>query len=123
MSVYESPIEERLGEMLQTVFDSSFPPGVVEIVPQYKSGRFRYDFAINMPWHDTPIFLIECDGKEFHRTAKQVENDRRKDLHARQIGSVCLRYTGSCIWQKSIGIAVELAAMVEYMRRWHGHAS
>lgn len=83
----ESPIEVQLGAHL---LRSLSPP--FELRPQFKLGRFRFDFAIMVDEH--AIMLIECDGKEFHSTPEQIENDQRKDKLAAAVGIKLLRFTG-----------------------------
>lgn len=117
----ESPIEKSLAGALEEILGGYFRPGTVEIIPQFKLGRFRYDFAIMLigsTFYGTrPVFLIECDGKEFHGPG-QLENDLAKDAAALEIGAYCLRYRGSDIHRNPYALAAEIARAVEHMRRW-----
>lgn len=63
--------------------------------PQHKLGRFRFDFAMDLKGIEKPVLLIECDGKAFHSSPEQIENDRRKDDAARQAGIALIRFTGA----------------------------
>lgn len=118
---YESPIEQKLGEALEFIFGSRFARNTVEIVPQFALGRYRYDFAIRFIgsrfYCDRPVFLIECDGRDFHGP-EQLENDLKKDAAALEIGAYCLRYRGSVIHRNPYVLASEIARAVEHMRRW-----
>jgi very-short-patch-repair endonuclease len=50
--------------------------------------------------------LIECDGKEFHSTPKQIANDRRKEAAAWHAGMGIVRFTGSDIHQDTRNCAL-----------------
>lgn len=99
--VCESPIEVQLGAELTAMaaryFDAAHG---LEIVPQFKFSRFRYDFAVMLGQSAVPVVLIECDGEEFHSTPAQRANDRLKDAAATQAGISMLRFTGSEIFRQ-----------------------
>jgi very-short-patch-repair endonuclease len=85
----ESPIEVMLGvELAQLLQDGRF-----ELRPQYQWRWFRIDFAILKD--KKPVAFIECDGKAFHSTSKQIANDHSKDYHAGVAGIRMFRFTGS----------------------------
>lgn len=119
----ESPIERKLGAALLFVFDTFFPPDSVTLVPQYLLANYRYDFAIVFIGQletyngNGLVFLIECDGKEFHGD-KELDRDVAKDRLAIEVGSHCLRYRGSDIYINPYLIADEIRRAVEYMRNW-----
>ena len=84
----ESPIERQLaGHLVSTAGQWGF-----EVIPQFKLGRYRYDFAI--AWDGNVIALVECDGAEFHSTPDQLKRDAAKDLLAEQSGFRMFRYSG-----------------------------
>lgn len=93
-SVCESPIEADFGASFLTVAGPRF-----DLFPQYKMGRYRYDFAIFKRGADSPVVLIECDGKQFHSTPEQLANDAAKDAAAVAAGAIPLRFTGSEIYR------------------------
>jgi very-short-patch-repair endonuclease len=68
----------------------------IAVVPQYKIGRYRLDFAfffydINGRHHS---INIECDGKEFHSSPEAIERDRKRDQYMREQGFDVWRYPG-----------------------------
>jgi very-short-patch-repair endonuclease len=63
--------------------------------PQFPLGRYLYDWAILRKEHQHPVILVECDGKEFHSTPEQMENDARKDKLARSKRIFLRRFAGS----------------------------
>lgn len=69
--------------------------------PQFTLGRFRYDFAVRAKWKMRPLVLIECDGKDFHSSTGQQENDKLKDETASRAGIRLIRFTGSEIHRDS----------------------
>jgi REase_MTES_1575 len=89
----ESPIEVQLGAEL--IIYPPFSTGEAVLLPQTWLGGFRYDFAVRLAHGREPILYIECDGLEFHSTAEQIENDRRKDRVVGAHGAYILRFTGS----------------------------
>lgn len=45
------------------------------------------------------IFVIECDGHDFHeRTKEQAARDRKRDRDMLAKGAIVIRFTGSEIW-------------------------
>lgn len=97
----ESPIEVDLGAHILRLLSLPF-----RLQPQFRMGRFRYDFAIMFDEH--AVLLIECDGKEFHSTEEQIENDRRKDEQAHLAGIKIIRFTGSSIFRDPADCAAKV---------------
>lgn len=109
----ESPIETLLGARLRLAMDKHFAgdfdvsearktaSAAIVLAPQFQIDRFRYDFAILV--FGQPFVLIECDGKEFHSTKEQVENDGRKNAAAKSAGIELLRFDGSTIYRDTDG--------------------
>jgi very-short-patch-repair endonuclease len=89
----ESPIERQFGTAAAAVFGRVG----LRVVPQYELSGYRYDFAIRHLRFERPLALIECDGKEFHSTAEQLDNDHKKHVAAGEIGIFVIRYSGAAI--------------------------
>lgn len=89
----ESPIERQFGIAAAAVFGAAG----FRLVPQYEHARYRYDFAVLHPNLAQVLLFIECDGKQFHSNAQQIENDKKKDAAAEEINSFVIRYTGAAI--------------------------
>jgi very-short-patch-repair endonuclease len=84
----ESPIEIDLGAQILRLLPDGY-----ELIAQYRFDRFRYDFAIT---HEGRLCaFVECDGRAFHSTPEQIENDRKKDAVAAAASIKMFRYTGS----------------------------
>jgi very-short-patch-repair endonuclease len=66
------------------------------VVPQFKLGPFRYDFAITQ--EGKAVALVECDGNDYHSSPEQVANDRKKDSFAAKMGAMLFRFSGSQIF-------------------------
>lgn len=102
---------------------------VLAIVPQCNLGRFRVDFAVavenvpdladnGLPLYPTEpkLFVVECDGHDFHeRTKGQAARDRSRDRALQGFGATVLRFTGSEIVSDPRGCAGEVGAQV---REW-----
>jgi very-short-patch-repair endonuclease len=63
--------------------------------PRYFLGQYIYDLAIFREGRLYPIIIVECDGKDFHSTPEQLQNDARKNKLAWSKGIVLLRFTGA----------------------------
>jgi very-short-patch-repair endonuclease len=92
----ESPIEVELGARLSNALSSVRESGL-SLVPQFRLGTFRYDFAIMR--EGKTIALVECDGKDYHSTAEQIANDRKKDSLAAKRDAMLFRFSGSDIFR------------------------
>lgn len=72
----------------------------IAVVPQYKIGRYRLDFAfffydINGQHHS---INIECDGKEYHSSPEAVQRDKDRDHYMRCQGFDVWRYPGWALY-------------------------
>lgn len=63
--------------------------------PRYFLDRYIYDLAIFRKGRPYPIIIVECDGKDYHSTPEQLQNDARKNRLAGSKGIVLLRFTGA----------------------------
>lgn len=82
------------------------------IIPQFKFGRYRVDFAAVTP--GLPMVAVECDGHGFHeRTKEQVARDKKRDRHFQSAGWRVLRFSGSEIYQDADACIGELMYMLE----------
>lgn len=78
----------------------NFNPTNLAIVPQYKVGAYRLDFAVFYGCDGVIKFLaVECDGHEFHeRTKQQAQRDKSRDRFLQSRGIPVFRFTGSEIF-------------------------
>lgn len=89
---------------------------VLVIKPQTKVDSFRVDFMLRgMLFEDgkpplaSDVFIIECDGHEFHeRTPEQAERDKSRDRCMSRKGFKVVRYTGREIWRDPVLVAEEI---------------
>jgi very-short-patch-repair endonuclease len=86
----------ELGARLRNALDCVEDSGL-SLVPQFKLGPFRYDFAITQ--EGKTVALVECDGKDYHSTPEHIANDRMKDRLAAKIGAMLFRFSGSHIFR------------------------
>ena len=121
----DSPIEVIFGSDLIMCLKEALPqhqvalvkqgaacdPNAVLVVPQYWWCRYRFDFAVATPAHK-PLVFIECDGKEFHSTPKQLERDRLKNAIATAGGVAVYRVSSSEIFKRSRSHAQEVARVI-----------
>ena len=90
----DSPIEVSLGvkikKALRVIGDQT-----LTLKPRYFLGQYIYDLAIFRERRLYPIIIVECDGKDFHSTPEQLQNDAQKNKLAWSKGIVLLRFTGA----------------------------
>lgn len=83
--------------------------------PQYKVGNYRIDLAFLKE-----RVAIECDGKEWHSTNDQIENDKKKDEFLKSEGWKVIRITGSDIYKDADEIVKILIGMkTNYRKRFN----
>lgn len=95
----ESPIEDIFLKDCITVG--------LRVVPQYKVGKYRIDFAV-----PEKKIAIECDGKEWHSSEKQLAQDKNREIELNKIGWLVLRLRGSDIYKNGEDIAVRIKELV-----------
>lgn len=105
--VAESPIETILGAHILAAMEglrlcsqsqlSDMERGHMYLVPQFKFDRYRFDFAFMAAGEDRPLLVVECDGKDFHSSQKQMARDRARDDHMRGLGVPVRRFWGTLI--------------------------
>ena len=69
--------------------------------PQGRIGDYRADFVfdVDLPFSSRKIYVVECDGHDFHeRTKEQAAHDRQRDRFMTARAIAVLRYTGSEIY-------------------------
>lgn len=103
----ESQIEVQFGMELKWVLPPDFT-----LFPQFEFRRWRMDFAVISRDMEVLAF-IECDGAEFHSTAAQLTNDRRKDEAAAAANIKMFRFTGKEIYHAAPACA---AVVLEHVR-------
>lgn len=82
------------------------------IIPQFKFGPYRVDFAACSP--GLPMVAVECDGHQFHeRTKEQVARDKKRDRHFQSNGWRVLRFSGSEIYKDADACVGELLGLIE----------
>ena len=90
------------------------PSSGIAIIPQFKLGKYRTDFAIMSNDLENLRICIECDGHQYHAmTKEQAANDNKRDRYFQSIGYTVLRFTGSEIHAKSDRCAMEVYRHIE----------
>ncbi len=92
--------------------DDVVPPfNRVVLVPQFKFGKFRLDFAVIAKKSDTEraLFAFECDGREFHNGSS---HDQARDITLTAWGVITVRVTGKEIYAAPERAADKLASRI-----------
>lgn len=78
-------------------------------------GPYRADFVFDvlMPGKERKIYVVECDGHDFHeRTKKQARFDKRRDRYMAARGITVLRFTGQEIHESAEGVWREIESII-----------
>ena len=120
----ESPIEQMLSLALEELHIKSiyrFNPfiDVVEIEKQKEidcnGKKYRVDFYIPVIYknQEEKVFIIECDGHEFHqKTKQQVERDNARTRDLQKAGYEMIRFSGTEIWHRPYKCANEVLNII-----------
>lgn len=77
--------------------------------------NYRVDFYITVIYknQEEKVFVIECDGYEFHqKTKQQVENDNKRQRDLQQAGFEVIRFSGTEIYNKPYKCAIEIKDII-----------
>lgn len=96
-AICESPIEIDLAVAIRSSIGEWLQRCGLEFRPQFPWQNYRIDFAVTHG--GKPIMFIECDGREFHSSERQVERDLLKDERVFLAGITMARFTGSEIFR------------------------
>lgn len=110
----DSPIEVELGVKVERALRVISDP-TLSLKPRYFLGSYIYDLAIFREGRPYPIIIVECDGKDFHSTPEQLQNDARKNKLARSKGIVLLRFTGSEIHRTPDDCVAKILQTMRFM--------
>lgn len=120
----ESPIEQLLAIEMERVglrYINLYNPFIeiidIEKQAEIKCGRkkYRVDFQIPVIYKNQKnlMFVIECDGYEFHqKTKKQVEYDNKRQRDLQKLGYEIIRFSGTEIWNDPYGCACEIKNII-----------
>ncbi|MGQ0685785.1 endonuclease domain-containing protein [Bradyrhizobium sp.] len=111
----DSPIEVELGVRVERALRVIGDP-TLSLKPRYFLSSYIYDLAIFREGRPYPIIIVECDGKDFHSTPEQLQNDARKNKLARSKGIALLRFTGSEIHRTPDDCVAKILQMMRFMR-------
>lgn len=118
----ESPIEKMLGYQLvleAMVFKETFLIESIDVWCQdeFKFGSkvYRADLTLYIRNEQKDyVFIIECDGHEFHeKTKEQAKRDKSRDRAFMRNGFRVVRFTGSEIFNDTKACIEELFRIVE----------
>jgi len=121
----ESPIEQLLAiefETIDLMRVHNFNPfiDVIDIekqsVIECNGNTYRVDFLIPVWYpnqHAGKMFVVECDGHEFHqKTKEQVEKDNERTRNLQAAGYEVIRFSGTEIYHKAYKCAREVLKII-----------
>lgn len=121
----ESPIERSIAyELLDAYMFRLAPDGLPEelrpswayIVPQFKIGAYRLDFAIFFIVDDRLVKIdLECDGKGYHSSPDQMDRDEARNKTLVRDGWIVLRYAGGPLHHRPGACADEIQFLIEQL--------
>jgi hypothetical protein len=96
---------------LSSAFHLSLQPEMKEVAI---AGRtIRPDLLFWNPAHPDFRIVVECDGFDYHSDKDAFTRDRQRDRRLRQKGFEVVRFSGSEIYRDPVGVAYELADIVQ----------
>jgi very-short-patch-repair endonuclease len=102
----DSPFEQEVYDILCQNIDSSL------VIPQYKIGGFKVDFAILSPTK-TPLVAIECDGKAYHSSDEAYAYDVFRQEQLENFGLTVYRIWSTNWWRKTDN---EIHKLVQFIK-------
>ena len=124
LELCESPIEQLLRleleriNLINTIRYNKYID-IIEIQNQAiidcGKNRYRVDFLIPVFYKNQGgmMFVIECDGYEFHqKTKEQVEQDNKRTRDLQKAGYEIIRFSGTEIWHSSYKCACEIKNII-----------
>ena len=120
----ESPIEQLLAIEMERVGLKNinlYNPyiDIIDIEKQIdiKCGKnkYRVDFQIPVIYknQENIMFVIECDGYEFHqKTKQQVEYDNKRQRDLQEAGYEIIKFSGTEIWHRPYRCACEIKNII-----------
>lgn len=90
-------------------------PDEIALIPQAPIGPYRVDFLliVKTPMAGVCLYVIECDGHDFHdRTKEQARKDRSRDRDLLRLGYKVIRFTGSEIYRDARKCAAEVERLL-----------
>jgi very-short-patch-repair endonuclease len=111
----DSPIEVSLGAKIKRAL-RVIGDDTLTCRPRYFLEQYIYDLAVFREGRLYPIIIIECDGKDFHCTPEQLQNDAKKNKLAASKGILLLRFTGSGIHRTPDDCVAKILQTMRYMR-------
>lgn len=120
----ESPVEQLLAISLEKInllqmFKYNPFVDVIAIDKQEwldcNGKQYRVDFLIPVIYknQENKMFVVECDGHEFHqKTKKQVEKDNERNRNLQKAGYEVIRFSGTEIWHRSDQCASEIRNII-----------
>jgi len=86
--------------------------GRLMVVPQYKIGKYRLDFAL--PFRK---IAIEIDGHDYHTTKEQRRKDYQRERALQKLGWHIVRFTGSEVYNDADDCVKELISIIQEHER------
>lgn len=92
----------------------------VDILPQYKIGKYRVDFLIifyEIDWYIPKQIkreiIVECDSQQFHeRTEQERRYEKERDRFLIKKGYEVFHYTGKQIMENPLAVASEILSHI-----------
>lgn len=124
MTDCESPIEQMLAmefERIRLIHSRNFNPyiDIVDVLKQETiecgKNKYRVDFLIPVNYLNQGgvMYVVECDGHEFHqKTKEQVERDNERIRDLQKNGYEVIRFSGAEIYHKSYECALEVLRII-----------
>lgn len=108
----ESQLEDALAGALAAWMDHH-DVAYATVSTQAPLSRYRLDMLVEV---GERRLAVECDGAEFHSSAKAVEHDKRRDRFCATQGIAVMRFTGAEINRDARGCAAQIGLWIRAQR-------
>lgn len=107
----ESPIELKLLQAIRGWLDHNDLHGHYTARTQVRVGVYRADIMLVDSASDDRL-VVECDGREWHTSEKQVARDKQRDRYFAARRIPVMRFSGTEINRDARGCAAQIGEWV-----------
>lgn len=98
--------------------EAKYPRDHVLLMPQYCWRNYRIDWVIKATNLKHPYFVVECDGREFHSSDRQLASDAARDKEMMEAGLWVFRFSGAEIFKSAPACVLAVVGAIQSRSAW-----